>query len=146
MPKLYRSRERNRKSDKDEDLSRVYQIVESVSEEDDTKAETTDEVAISVDNPQFEAGGGGLTPPRPASPYSVDLEGQQPPCPSCSRNVPCLFFYAQVMFSLVILVTGVVGLAGLIDASDSCFNKQFYSNLLTVVMTFWISRAVHKHV
>lgn len=146
MPKSHRSRERNRELDEDEYVSQLYQVVEPVPARSEAESSSQDETVVSRDDPQLEAGNGIITPPRPHSPYSIDLEGEQPPCAQCSRNVPCLFFYAQVIFSLVILVTGVVGLAGIIDDTDSCFNKQFYSNLLTVVMTFWISRAVHKHV
>lgn len=78
------------------------------------------------------------------SPYSIDLEGADPPCPGCTRNVPCLFFYGQLFFSFVILVVSVAGLAGVISDDDSCFNTGFYSNLMTMVVSLWVGRYVNK--
>lgn len=75
------------------------------------------------------------------SPYSVDLEGRNPPCGCCSRNVPCMFFYGQVMFSAIILAISVAGLAGFLGNDDGCFNNSFYSNLITMVVALWIGRS-----
>lgn len=85
------------------------------------------------------------SPASPASPYSLDNEGVNPPCPCCVRNVPCLFFYGQVFFSLIILLVAVFGLAGWISESDGCFNTSFYSNLITMVVALWIGRSTRRH-
>lgn len=77
----------------------------------------------------------------PRSPYSVDLEGEHPPCACCSRNVPCMFFYGQVLFSMLILGIAVAGLSGLMGVEDGCFNSSFYSNLITMVVALWIGRS-----
>lgn len=75
------------------------------------------------------------TPNRspPGSPYSLELEGPNPPCHHFTRNTPCLFFYAQVFFSIFILCIGVAGMAGAIGG-ESCF----YSNLITLVVGLWV--------
>jgi hypothetical protein len=73
--------------------------------------------------------------------YSPALEGPNPPCPGCSRNVPCMFFYGQVVFSVLILAVAVAGLAGFLGADDGCFNNSFYSNLITMIVALWIGRS-----
>jgi hypothetical protein len=75
------------------------------------------------------------------SPTGVDVEGPNPPCGCCSRNLQCAFFYGQVVFSFLILCVSVVGLAGLIGEEDGCFNNSFYSNLITMVVALWIGRS-----
>jgi hypothetical protein len=49
--------------------------------------------------------------------------------------------YGQVFFSVLILVVAVSGLSGLLGADDDCFNKSFYSNLITMVVALWIGRS-----
>jgi hypothetical protein len=75
------------------------------------------------------------------SPFSTSVEGPNPPCGCCSRNLQCAFFYGQVVFSFLILCVSVVGLAGLIGDEDGCFNNSFYSNLITMVVALWIGRS-----
>ena len=70
-----------------------------------------------------------------------DLEGVNPPCRCCPRNLPCMFFFGQVFFSFLILVVSVAGLAGVISAEDGCFNNSFYSNLITMIVALWIGRS-----
>jgi uncharacterized integral membrane protein len=52
-----------------------------------------------------------------------------------------MFFYGQVLFSLLILGIAVVGLSGLLGTTDGCFNSSFYSNLITMVVALWIGRS-----
>jgi hypothetical protein len=140
-----------RKHSRDRVVSRVYQIADELPA--DSALESGETTQID-DNPSDDVGGGASPPatsvidfspaasPPASPPYSLDLEGDNPPCPSCTRNVPCLFFYGQVFFSFVILLISVAGLAGLIAGKDICFNNAFYSNLVTMVVSLWIGRSV----
>jgi uncharacterized integral membrane protein len=52
-----------------------------------------------------------------------------------------MFFYGQVVFSVLILAVAVAGLAGFLGADDGCFNNSFYSNLITMIVALWIGRS-----